>query len=279
MPVDPPSITALASFKPDFITEEDLIDLATFTGLSRDACLERVRSYSMTEHAQAWTEANPKTPSEILAFYRSTDLYIWELMQWHASTARQPYWEALVFLAKHHLPLKGWRRVYDFGCGIGTDALFLATRGYEVTLVDVESPAFRFARHRFERRGLPGRFVESTEPLPSPDGEYDVVVCFDVFEHLPDPVAAAARLTKALRKNGILVQQGGFSDEGHHPCHLRDGVARYSGLRWHINLAGLGLGHVAGLAYEKRSGFRQVVQRARYALWRATGLWIASIRR
>lgn len=279
MPISPPATSTPASFEPIYITEDDLLDLSSFTGLSKEACLERVRSYSLEELATAWKTADPKTPEEIVAFYQSTDLYIWELMQWHASTARQQYWRAISYVAEHHPPGQGWRRVYDFGCGVGTDGLFFATRGYDVTLVDVESPPFRFARHRFERRGVRGRFVESKGPLPDPDGEYDVVICFDVFEHMPDPLGAAARLAGALRKHGLLVQQGGFSDEGYHPCHLHHGITLYGGLRWQIHLLKLGFQNVNGLVYKKTSGWRRSLQRARFSLWRTTGLWVSRVPR
>jgi hypothetical protein len=38
-------------FDPQFMSETDLEDLASFTGLGRDACLERVRDYSLPELA------------------------------------------------------------------------------------------------------------------------------------------------------------------------------------------------------------------------------------
>jgi SAM-dependent methyltransferase len=274
MPIDPPSISAPESFQPAFLTDDDLVDLETFTGLSRKECLERVRSYSLGDLAKAWALADPRTPDELVAFYRATDLYIWELMQWHASTARQPYWQALSYVAENFPAARGWRRVYDFGCGVGTDALFLATRGYDVTLVDVDSPTLRFAKHRFERRGIKARFIESISPLPEPMDEYDMIICFDVFEHLPDPLTAAQRLAGALRKDGLFVQQGAFSDEGYHPCHLGAGIARYGGLRWHIQLVGLGMRNIAGFVYRKNSGWRKAVQKTRYFLWRATGFWL-----
>jgi 2-polyprenyl-3-methyl-5-hydroxy-6-metoxy-1,4-benzoquinol methylase len=88
-------------------------------------------------------------------------------------------------------PDAGYRRKLEFGAGIGTDALYLASEGYEVTLVDVEGPAFRFAKHRFDRRGIAARFVNANSPLPAPNATYDVGVSFDVFEHLPDPLEAA----------------------------------------------------------------------------------------
>ena len=173
MPVTPPRTIAVERFDPKYLTDEDLDDLVSFTGLNRDACLDRVQSYSMAELAKAWREAEPRSPEEMLAFYRSTDLYVWEQMQWHSSPDRDTYWHALQQLVSRFPPDAGYRRVFEFGAGIGTDALYLASEGYEVTLVDVEGPAFRFAKHRFDRRGIAARFVESNSPLPAPDATYD----------------------------------------------------------------------------------------------------------
>ena len=145
MPLTPPALDALPRFDPLFVTADDLDDLATFWGMTREACLERLKCYSLREMAEAWCRAGPRTPQEILSFYQNVDLYVWELMQWHASAARTSYWHVLVSVAARYPPAAGYRRVYDFGCGVGSDALFLASRGYEVTLVDVDGPALRFA--------------------------------------------------------------------------------------------------------------------------------------
>ncbi|HEV8643930.1 MAG TPA: class I SAM-dependent methyltransferase [Methylomirabilota bacterium] len=278
MPVSPPVVEAEDRFDPIYVTPDDLDDLATFTGLSREACLTRLREYSSAEMVEAWRRADPRTAGDILRFYQSTDLYVWELMQWHASPSRSPYWETLGLLAERFPATVGFRRVYDFGCGVGTDALFLAERGYEVALVDVEGPAFRFARHRFARRGRTARFLPSASMLPEPDGVYDVAICFDVFEHLPEPLEAARRLITALRPGGLLVEKGSFSGSQTHPYHLEGHEARYGGLRWHCWLSGLGLRYVGGSAIHRRvDGAGALVQRARYGLWRATGLWVLRV--
>jgi SAM-dependent methyltransferase len=266
------------SLDPEFVTDEDLDDLSSFTGMDREACLERLRAYRFDELAEAFRHADPKTAEERIEFYGSTDLEIWELMQWHASRSRQPYREALEAFARDH-SAEGWPRVLDFGSGVGTDALFLAERGYEVTLVDVEGPAFRFARHRFDRRGIAARFLESRSPLPRPDGIYDAVVCFDVFSHLPDPLGAARRLISALREGGIMLQRGAFGAEDVHPDKVEEHVRRFAGMKWHIHLAGLGLRTLDEFTYQKVTGAARAGQRLRYALWKATGLWLIKVER
>jgi len=271
VPIEPPA--APPRYDPVFVTDEDLDDLATFTGRSREACLERLRSFSPTEMAEAWHEADPRTPEEMLAFYEKTDLYVWELMQWHASPARQPFWNALTRLVEV-APPRVAPRVFDFGCGVGTDALFLKSRGYDVTLVDVDGPGFRFARHRFERRGWDAGFETSTSPLPTPKGVYDIAVSFDVFEHLPDPLKAVSVLVDHLREGGVLVQNGEFSDDGDHPCHLHSGVEHFGAGRWYAELAGMGMKGLGTMLYRKAEGRDRWVQRSRYALWRASGLWL-----
>jgi len=274
VPVEPPSDLE-DRFDPRYLTEDDLADLSSFTGRSVDECLTRVRNYSWSEMAEAWRRADPREPEEILGFYRSTDLYVWEQAQWHASPDRRPYWKGLQVLLRDFPPGRGFHRVLDFGAGIGTDGLFLASHGYEVTLVDVDGPAFRFAMHRFERRGLPARFLVSRSMLPQPDADYDVVVSFDVFEHLPDPLGAARRLVNALRPGGVLLQSGGFVDEEHYPCHLSDGIRRFGNGRWDRYLIGMGLrGRGPGL-YVRPGLTVSTVQRLRSWVWRVTGLWLA----
>lgn len=274
MPVAPPDFGACPGFEPRFVTDDDLEDLASFTGLTPSACLERLRSYSPFELAAEWRRWDPKTPGEIVQFYENTDLYIWDLMQWHASSARRSYWDALVAFAGRYPPEDGFTRVYDFCCGVGTDALFLASRGYQVTAVDVAGPAFRFAAHRFHRRGMKAHFVSSNSSVPTPESVYDAVVCFDVFEHLPAPLDAASALVRALRPGGVILQTGSFDDAGAHPCHLSSGIHRFRGIKWHIELCGLGLLYESPLLYRKIQGWVRLLLRFRYLIWRGTGLWL-----
>jgi len=267
-------------FDPVFLTDDDLDDLATYFDLDRETCRKRLQEYASRELADRWLSQRPQTSEQIIAFYRNADLYIWELMQWHASVARQPYWDALTYLTKHYPPDGGFKRVLDFGGGVGTDALFLTEAGYAVTIMDVDGPSNQFARHRCARRSLPVQFLPSSWPLPTFEDNYDVIVSFDVFEHLPDPLAGVRHLLdSALRPGGVLLQRATFFDEGDNPCHLHANISRFSGLRWHIWLAGLGLRSEGGFIYRKGGLRQRVVQRLRFLFWRTTGIWPVMVSR
>jgi Methyltransferase domain len=143
--------------------------------------------------------------------------------------------------------------------------------------VDVGGPTLEFAKHRFARRQLPAKFVESESDSPVLDGQFDVIVCFDVFEHLQRPLDAAKSLVGALSLGGVMLQRATFEDEGNHPCHLESGIRHFGGLRWHIQLIGLGLTSETNFVYRKATGVERLVQTARYEIWRATGLWLSYV--
>jgi hypothetical protein len=64
VPVSPPRTGPMERFEPRSLTDEDLDDLASFTGLDRAACLARVQTYSMREMAEAWRQADPYPRSD-----------------------------------------------------------------------------------------------------------------------------------------------------------------------------------------------------------------------
>jgi len=181
MPVRPLVLDAPPRFDPVYLSQEDLDDLVSFTGLSQDECLARVRSCSMKNVASSWMQANPKIPEEILAFYASADGYVWELTQWHASEARRSYWQALQTIVDRFPPQAGYSRVLDFGCGIGTDGLFLAEHGYDLTMVDVDGPSFRFAQHRFARFNRDRYSRRSKECMTSSSASTSLSICLTLL--------------------------------------------------------------------------------------------------
>lgn len=87
------------------------------------------------------------------------------------------------------VPYADGRRVLDFGCGTGYGAHRIATKCKSITGVDVAGDAIGFAQARYPGENLDFRQIMPVddEPLPFGDGSFDVVLSFQVIEHVPDP--------------------------------------------------------------------------------------------
>jgi 2-polyprenyl-6-hydroxyphenyl methylase/3-demethylubiquinone-9 3-methyltransferase len=99
-----------------------------------------------------------------------------------------------------HAPLDG-KAVLDVGCGGGILAEAMARLGARVTGIDLSDKALKVAQLHLLESGLEVRY----EPASPEDfalahaGEFDVVTCMELLEHVPDPastVGACARLAK-----------------------------------------------------------------------------------
>lgn len=81
--------------------------------------------------------------------------------------------------------LSGRKRVLDAGCGSGYGSAELARTAREVVGVDVSAEAIEYARQNYALPNL--RFLEgSCTEVPLPDASFDLVVAFEVIEHLAE---------------------------------------------------------------------------------------------
>ncbi len=98
-------------------------------------------------------------------------------------------------------PLAG-KRALDVGCGGGILADAMARKGAEVLGIDLSTKALKVAQLHALEAGTPNiRYREvSTEALATEmPGQFDVVTCMEMLEHVPDPasvVQACATLAK-----------------------------------------------------------------------------------
>src|SRR4051812_49586668 len=126
--------------------------------------------------------------------------------QWDAAVERQA--AALDRIIRATLP--DARDILDCSCGIGTQAIGLALRGYRVTGTDPSGGALTRAAAEAERLGAQVAFaVADFRDLTAVAGDFDVVIsCDNALPHLLDPddvVEALREMHAKLRPGGLLV--------------------------------------------------------------------------
>lgn len=92
----------------------------------------------------------------------------------------------------------------DIGCGGGILSEALAHQGATVTAIDLAEASLAVARlHKLES-GLDIRYENiSTEAMAEQEaGQYDIVTCLEMLEHVPDPEAIVAACVKLAKPGG-----------------------------------------------------------------------------
>ncbi|MCU5783962.1 3-demethylubiquinone-9 3-methyltransferase [Alcanivorax balearicus MACL04] len=95
------------------------------------------------------------------------------------------------------------KRVIDIGCGGGLLSEGMARRGATVTGIDMGEAPLAVARLHAEQSGVEVEYLQT----PAEDiaaeraGQYDVVTCLEMLEHVPDP-SSVIRACAALVKPG-----------------------------------------------------------------------------
>ena len=98
-----------------------------------------------------------------------------------------------------HAALEG-AAVLDVGCGGGILAEAMARRGARVTGIDLSEKALRVAELHLHESKLAVRYEKSS--VEEYVGEFDVVTCMELLEHVPDPASMVAACARLVRPGG-----------------------------------------------------------------------------
>lgn len=109
----------------------------------------------------------------------------------------------LDFLAQTSL-LKSGDRILEIGCGIGTIVSELAGQGYDVRGTDISRVAIEYGRAKYPGVRLD---VQPAEELPYESGTFDVVLSFDLFEHIARIDLHVAQVNRVLKPGGYYLFQ------------------------------------------------------------------------
>lgn len=96
------------------------------------------------------------------------------------------------------------KRVLDIGCGAGYGSAELSRTAAQVTGIDLGADAIEYARANYVRANLSFQQASATS-LPFPDGSFDLIVAFEVIEHLSDWQLLLAEAKRLLAPSGQFV--------------------------------------------------------------------------
>jgi 2-polyprenyl-3-methyl-5-hydroxy-6-metoxy-1,4-benzoquinol methylase len=115
------------------------------------------------------------------------------------------------------------RKALEIGCSIGGASHALYERGFDVYASDISKYAVVRAEKLARKLGRDIKFfvcdVQKAIPLKE---QFDLIICFEVIEHLEDPLKAIKNLRDKLKKDGILIcsTPNGDNDVYFDPTHI-----------------------------------------------------------
>ncbi|QJQ96656.1 MULTISPECIES: bifunctional 2-polyprenyl-6-hydroxyphenol methylase/3-demethylubiquinol 3-O-methyltransferase UbiG [Halomonadaceae] len=149
------------------------------------------------------------------------------------------------------------KRVIDVGCGGGILAEAMAHRGAHVTGIDMGEAPLSVARLHLLESGLVVNYRQASaeEMAAEHPGEFDVVTCMEMLEHVPDPESVVRACASLLKPGGQLF----FSTINRNPKSYAFAI--------------LGAEYVLRLLPRGTHDYRKFIRPAELSGWcRATGL-------
>jgi 2-polyprenyl-6-hydroxyphenyl methylase / 3-demethylubiquinone-9 3-methyltransferase len=100
-------------------------------------------------------------------------------------------------------PLAG-KKVLDVGCGGGILAEAMAGAGATVSGIDLSEKALKVAKlHLFESgRSVDYQHISAEDFAARHPGEFDVVTCMEMLEHVPDPASVVEACSRLVKPGG-----------------------------------------------------------------------------
>jgi SAM-dependent methyltransferase len=145
----------------------------------------------------------------------SGELRAWRRRTWSFNTERRREW-----VARQAAMVPEGAHVLDVGAGVGQYRQLFAHCDYRAHDFGLEA-------------GTQGQYTNldyrsDITALPVPDAAFDVVLCTEVLEHVPEPIAALAEIVRILRPGGSLLLSAPLGSHLHQePYHFYGGYTPY----------------------------------------------------
>lgn len=120
-------------------------------------------------------------------------------------------------------------RILDAGAGQLRNKPFCKNLDYvsqDVCQYDGQGDTLGLHTEAWDTSGID--IVSDITDIPEPNNSFDVILCSEVFEHLPDPIKALKEFQRLLKPGGKLIITAPFASFVHFaPYHYSSGFSRY----------------------------------------------------
>ena len=99
------------------------------------------------------------------------------------------------------------KKALDFGAGTGNITGKLLKLGYNVTAIDISKEMCDIIKKKYKKYLDSEKLKIINSPIENisfEKGEFDLITCYSVLHHLPDYIGSLKKLTKFLKKEGIM---------------------------------------------------------------------------
>lgn len=179
-----------------------------------------------------WNTQERTTPKDIAEYYQENYLYSVHLLgkvpldkeiSENGFTTDELITKCLTAYKESHDFQKGYGYLLDYGSGFGNTGFAAYAMGYKVVMMDVDSPHARFVNvlvEYFNDKNLRFEFIRPASPV-LPDAMFDVIICWQVLEHVATPLKLLKKFRKHLFPDGLLIIDTFFDDvQKFAPYHL-----------------------------------------------------------
>lgn len=158
--------------------------------LSRDQCMSlSIKNYNgITKNMNFYESFHKKTKA-----------------QYHIISERNYTYHIILNILKDYV--HGKKDILDIGCGAGTISLYLAKKGkHNILGIDVSEIAIESSKKSAAILSIKNAWFETMNfPIDTPKGKYDIILCFEVIEHLKKDQLAINRIFNMLKAGGIII--------------------------------------------------------------------------
>ena len=140
-----------------------------------------------------------------------TTLRAWRRRTWAFNTERRREW-----VARHAASLPAGSRVLDVGAGVGQYRHLFEHCDYQAHDFGLEPGT--------TGQYTPLDYLSDITAIPVGDESFDAVLCTEVLEHVPEPIAAVREMARILRPEGRLMISAPLGSHLHQePYHFYGG--------------------------------------------------------